>query len=162
MKATAFLTIATASSLPAPSAAIAAPTKASVAARAEISGFLDQMFTFYLRSIGWAGGSHDRAREAAEMAGDVDDFADEIKPRHGPGLERLRREFRCIDAAQRHFRGAVAFGAIRPDAPLLNRRSDVCEMPVGEVGNPFRASNPVRNGAREPLRKKVSQRGRHF
>src|SRR5450755_1216686 len=55
MKATAFLTIATASSLPAPSAAAAAPTKASVAARADISGFLDQMFTVYLRSTGWAG-----------------------------------------------------------------------------------------------------------
>jgi hypothetical protein len=28
--------------------------------------------------------------EAAEMAGDVDDFTDEIKPRDGSGFERLR------------------------------------------------------------------------
>jgi hypothetical protein len=39
-----------ASSFFAPSAAAAAPTQTSVAARAEISGFLDQVFTFYLRS----------------------------------------------------------------------------------------------------------------
>src|SRR5882672_9819439 len=49
MKVTAFLTIATASSLPAPSAAGAAPAKASMAAKAETSGFVDQMFTFSLR-----------------------------------------------------------------------------------------------------------------
>src|SRR4030088_1331757 len=64
MKATAFLTIATASSLLAPSAAMAAvPPKTSVAARAEISDFLNQMFTFYLR-VDWLGsGSRDRARQ---------------------------------------------------------------------------------------------------
>src|SRR3981189_1967138 len=63
MKATAFLTIATAWSLPAPSAAMAPPAKTSVAARAEISGFLNQMFTFDLR-IGWLDRrSRDRARQ---------------------------------------------------------------------------------------------------
>src|ERR1700704_4345524 len=55
MWATAFLTIATASSLLAPSPAMAAaPAKASVAARAEIKDFLNQMFTFFLR-IDWLG-----------------------------------------------------------------------------------------------------------
>src|SRR5713226_4408446 len=64
MKVTAFLTIATASSLPAPSAAkAAAPPKTSMAARAEISGFLDQMFTFYLRADQLGGRSHDRTRQ---------------------------------------------------------------------------------------------------
>src|ERR1700716_3411553 len=61
MKATAFLTIATASSLLALSAAMAAvPPKTSVAASAEISAFLNQMFIFHLR-VGWLGsGSRDR------------------------------------------------------------------------------------------------------
>src|ERR1700736_2801128 len=63
MKATAFLTIAMASSLLAPSAAAAAPAKASVAARTEISGFLNQMFTFYLRIDWLSRRSHDRARQ---------------------------------------------------------------------------------------------------
>src|SRR5665647_2078997 len=63
MKATAFLTIATASSLPAPSAAAAAPAKASVAAMTEMSGFLNQLFTMNLR-IGWRGRRlHDRTRQ---------------------------------------------------------------------------------------------------
>src|SRR5206468_3171653 len=61
MKVTAFLTIATASSLFAPSAAAAAPAQTSVAARAEISGFLNQVFTFYLRIECSARRSHDRA-----------------------------------------------------------------------------------------------------
>jgi hypothetical protein len=47
MEATAFLTIAMASSFFAPSAAAAAPTQTSVAASAEMSGFLDQVFTFF-------------------------------------------------------------------------------------------------------------------
>ena len=37
--------------------------------------------------------------EAAEVTGDVDDLADEIKPGDGPGFEGFRREFRRIDAA---------------------------------------------------------------
>src|ERR1700726_2340938 len=62
MKATAFLTIATASSLLAPSAAAAPPAKTRVAARAEISGFLNQAFTLYLRN--WQGErSHDLTRQ---------------------------------------------------------------------------------------------------
>jgi len=47
--------MATASSLLAPSAAAAAPAKTNVAARADISGCLKQMCTFYLRAMGWAG-----------------------------------------------------------------------------------------------------------
>src|SRR5258708_35215475 len=64
MKVAAFLTIGTASSLAAPSAAkAAAPPKTSMAARAEISDFLDQMFTFYLRADQLGGWSHDRTRQ---------------------------------------------------------------------------------------------------
>jgi hypothetical protein len=51
MKATAFLTIATASSLLAPSVAMAAPVKTSAAATAEISDFLNEVFTFSLPDI---------------------------------------------------------------------------------------------------------------
>jgi len=50
MKATAFLTIATASSLVAP-AAEAPPTKTNVAASAEINGFADRMFMSFSGSI---------------------------------------------------------------------------------------------------------------
>src|ERR1700688_1103271 len=62
MKVTPFLTIATASSLPAPSAAAAAPAKTSMAGRAETSGFVDQIFTFYLRIDG-PGRSQGRTRQ---------------------------------------------------------------------------------------------------
>src|SRR3981081_1587418 len=63
--------------------------------------------------------------EAAEMTGDIDDFADEIKSRDGFGLEGLGGKFRRIDAAQRHLGGPVAFGAIGPDVPLFYRGLDV-------------------------------------
>src|SRR6202035_2132327 len=50
MKATAFLTIATASSLVAPPAE-APPTKTNVAASAEMNGFVDRMFMSFSGSI---------------------------------------------------------------------------------------------------------------
>src|ERR1700709_1554166 len=53
--------MATASSLPPPSAAAAAPAKTSMAAK-ETSGFVDQMFTFYLRIDGPAA-SQDGTRQ---------------------------------------------------------------------------------------------------
>jgi hypothetical protein len=59
--------------------------------------------------------------------GDVKNLADEIKPGHGPRSRRLRRKPRYIDAAQRHLRGAVAFGSVRPDAPLLHIGYDTHE-----------------------------------
>ena len=65
--------------------------------------------------------------EVAEMTGDVNNLADEIKPRHGPRSKRLRRTPRYIDAAHRHLRGAVAFGSVRPDAPLLHIGYDTHE-----------------------------------
>src|SRR5260370_805289 len=86
MKVTAFLTIATASSLPAPSAAMAAaPPKTSMAARAEISGFLDQMFTFYLRADRLGGRSHDRTRQNCH--------------------KRANHPLKCLSARHRTLRG---------------------------------------------------------
>src|SRR5690606_9452330 len=48
---------------------------------------------------------------AAEPAGDVDDFADEVQAGHVPGLHRRRRQAVGIHAAEGDFRGAVALGA---------------------------------------------------
>src|ERR1700677_4118144 len=45
--------------------------------------------------------------ETTEMAGDIDDLADEIEPGNGFGFERFRGKPRCIDAAQRHLGGAI-------------------------------------------------------
>src|ERR1700736_4657751 len=68
MKVTAFLTIATASSLPAPSAAMAAVPKASVAATVEIRRFVNRMFTFISGSIGWANGRMTTRRDCHKRA----------------------------------------------------------------------------------------------
>ena len=100
--------------------------------------------------------------EAAKMAGDVDDFADEIESGDGPAFERLRRKFRGVDAAERDFRGAVAFGAVRPHPPLFYCRDNLRQHRIGKIGDPFRASDQIRNGARQPLRQTLRQRGRHF
>ena len=95
--------------------------------------------------------------EAAEVAGDVDDLADEIKPGDGSGFEGFRGEPRSVDATQRHLRGAIAFGPVRPDAPMLHRRSDLGEMHIGEIGDAFGTSGQFRNGARKPLRKAIER-----
>ena len=49
---------------------------------------------------------------AAEPAGHIDDFADEIEARHTPRLHRLRGELAGVDAADGHFRFRIAFGAV--------------------------------------------------
>src|ERR1700720_3892457 len=83
--------------------------------------------------------------EAAEMAGNVDDFADEIKPGDGPCFEGFRGKPRGIDAPKRHFRGAVTFGSIRPHAPLFDCRCGVGETLVGEIGKARRTCDRAGN-----------------
>src|SRR5258708_13444145 len=88
--------------------------------------------------------------KAAEVTGDVDDLADKIEPGDGSGFERLRRELRCIDAAQCHLRGAVALGAIRLDAPLLHRSDHVKEKLVGEIPKALRPAHRVSTDQCDP------------
>ena len=75
---------------------------------------------------------------AAEPAGDVDDLADEIEPRHVARLMRLGVERPRVDAAERHFGGAVAFGAGRLDPPGLE--------PLGQLASTASFISPTRPG----------------
>src|SRR5882757_4732695 len=59
--------------------------------------------------------------EAAEMARDINDFADEMEPGDRPRFERFRGKLRGVDATQRHLGSTIALGPVRPDAPLLHR-----------------------------------------
>ncbi len=56
---------------------------------------------------------------AAEPAGDVDHFADEIQPRHKLRLHRAGGQSIGIDAAQGDLGGAIAFGAAGGDRPCV-------------------------------------------
>jgi len=55
--------------------------------------------------------------ETAEVAGDVDDFADEIKARDFAGFHRFAGEFAGVDAAGGDFRFGIAFGAGGKNGP---------------------------------------------
>jgi len=62
-------------------------------------------------SGGRAGGPGPLKVETAEMAGHVDDFADEIKAGNLAAFHGFRGEFSGVDAACGHFGFLVAFGS---------------------------------------------------
>lgn len=53
--------------------------------------------------------------KAAEMTGNIDDFADEINTGNDFRLHRRRRQFIGVDSAERDLRGPIAFGFAMAD-----------------------------------------------
>lgn len=57
--------------------------------------------------------------EAAEVAGDIDDFTDEVKARHSAAFHAFGGEFVCVHAAGGDFGFGVTFIALRSDRPVV-------------------------------------------
>ena len=70
--------------------------------------------------------------EAAEVAGDVDDFADEVEARDVAGFHGSGGELVGVDAAGGDFGFLKAFGAVRIDGPVMKAVVSFFESAVGE------------------------------
>jgi len=72
--------------------------------------------------------------ETAEMAGDVDDFADEEKAGDESGRHGLAGELAGIDTAGGDFGFFVTFGIRRNECPVVQLRFECSERRIGVVG----------------------------
>src|ERR1035437_10398838 len=69
--------------------------------------------------------------EAAELAGDVDDFSDEKKAGHFSRLHGLGRDFAGVDAARRDFGFSVTLRRFRLDFPPVQLTFGAGDSAVG-------------------------------
>ncbi len=100
--------------------------------------------------------------EAAEVAGDVEDFADEIEARYVAGFHRFRRKVLRIDAACGDFRRAETLRPLRFDAPAIHLLAKRTEALVGEVRE---AAGDLRHFAEtfgKAFRQEARERRFHF
>ena len=65
---------------------------------------------------------------AAQPAGHIDHFADEIKSRHPPRFHRFGRQLAGFDSAHGHFGFGIALRALRSHRPLMNEPRDLFEF----------------------------------
>jgi len=84
--------------------------------------------------------------EAAEVAGDVDDFADEVQARDFSRFHGFAGEFTGVDAAGSDFGFGVAFGACGEDWKGVESFFESGERGVGPRGRSVE-SEPARGEA---------------
>ena len=94
-----------------------------------------RVFVVLYRAAGSGGGGPSPLEiEAAEMSGDIDNFADEEKTRDETRFHGFAGELARVDTACRDFRFFVAFRGARSERPgmeLLLESGDAC---IGVVG----------------------------
>lgn len=73
---------------------------------------------------------------AAQLSGDVQNLADEIKTGDFAALKSFRRYFAGIYPAAGHFGGSEPFGAIWSDVPVMDEVGDFFQFFIGQIGEP--------------------------
>lgn len=71
---------------------------------------------------------------AAEVAGDVDDFSDEVEAEDLLALQGLGGEFGGVDASGRNFGFFVTFGAVGFEWPVVELVFELLDGGVGPAG----------------------------
>src|SRR5215472_5994771 len=96
--------------------------------------------------------------ESANVAGHIDNFADEEQARNLARLHRFGRKFVGIDTTRSHLGLLEAFGSFRCDGPRMQSLLKIAQPRICPRGGRMKLCPPVREAGRKNFSQLATQR----